>query len=51
MGSFNVASPDCSGNPFENNAYFFLLLQNDQRKFLQWLRKKAVLRKIKAESR
>jgi len=32
-----MPSPDGNGNPFFEKSYFFLTLQNDQRKFLQGL--------------
>jgi hypothetical protein len=40
-----IFSPDRNGNPFENKGYFFLFLQNDQRKFLLKFRKKAIVEK------
>jgi hypothetical protein len=42
---FPVPSPDGNGNPFFEKSYFFLALQNDQRKFLQSLGKKDFMKK------
>ncbi len=40
-----MPSPDWNGNPFFEKSYFFLTLQNDQRKFLQGLGKKDFIKK------
>jgi hypothetical protein len=40
-----MPSPDGNGNPFFEKSYFFLTLQNDQRKFLQGLGKKDFIKK------
>ena len=40
-----MLSPDGNGNPFFEKSYFFLALENDQRKFLQGLGKKDFLKK------
>jgi hypothetical protein len=40
-----LSSPDRNGNPFFEKSYFFLTLQNDQRKFLQSLGKKDFMKK------
>jgi hypothetical protein len=38
-------SPDGNENPFEKKFFFFLLLQSDQRKLLQGLRKSEFIEK------
>jgi hypothetical protein len=40
-----MLSPDGNENPFFEKSYFFLALQNDQRKFLQGLGKKDFIKK------
>jgi hypothetical protein len=40
-----LPSPDGNENPFFEKSYFFLSLQNDQRKFLQGLGKKDFMKK------
>jgi len=40
-----MPSPDGNGNPFFEKSYFFLTLQNDQRKFQQGLGKKDFIKK------
>jgi hypothetical protein len=44
-----MLSPDGNENPFFEKSYFFLALQNDQRKFLQGLGKKDFMKKDQKE--